>query len=62
MYKFVDLLEYYKKHTKKISFYSEGILRQVFGITHTRFEASKMQYDAFDNLINSIDKAFAGAD
>jgi len=40
----------------------EGILRQVFGITHTRFEASKMQYDAFDNLINSIDKAFAASE
>jgi len=36
----------------------EGILRQVFGITHTRFEASKLQYDAFDNLINQIDLAF----
>ena len=33
----------------------------MFGITHTRFEASKLQYDAFDNLINQIDLAFRGA-
>jgi len=36
----------------------EGILQQVFGITHTRFEASLMHYGAFDNLINQIDLAF----
>jgi len=35
----------------------EGVLRQVFGITHTRFEAAKMDYDAFDNLLNTINLA-----
>jgi hypothetical protein len=35
----------------------EGILRQVFGITHTRFEAAKMDYDTFDNLLNTINSA-----
>ena len=49
-----------KSIQKKI--YSEGILRQVFGITHTRYVASKMQNDAFDNLVDTIDEAFAGTD
>jgi len=40
----------------------EGILRQVFGITHTRYEASKMQNDDFDNLVDTIDEAFAASE
>ena len=50
------------KSIPKNNFYSEGILRQVFGITHTRYVASKMQNDAFDNLVDTIDEAFAGTD
>jgi len=36
----------------------EAILRQVFGITHTRFEAAKMDDDAFENLLDTINSAF----
>jgi len=33
-------------------------LRQVFGITHTRFEAAKMDDDAFENLLDTVNSAF----
>lgn len=36
-------------------------MRQVFGITHTRFEAAKMDDDAFENLLDTINSAFRGA-
>jgi len=40
----------------------EGILEIVFGISHTRYAAAKLNENSFNNLIKSINIAFAASD